>query len=63
MDPDRLANVTAVTHGYVDSGRFPNAVTAVLHRGEEVLRDVYGWADIAGRAADRARTRSSASSR
>ena len=47
MDPDRLANVTAVTHGYVDSGRFPNAVTAVLHRGKEVLRDVYGWADIA----------------
>ena len=47
IDRDRLANVTAVTHGYVDSGRFPNAVTAVLHRGEEVLRDVYGWADIA----------------
>ena len=47
MDPDRLANVTAVAHGYVDSGRFPNAVTAVLHRGEEVLRDLYGWADVA----------------
>jgi CubicO group peptidase (beta-lactamase class C family) len=47
LDPDRLANVTAMTHRYVDDGRFPNVVTAVIHRGEEVYRDVYGWADVA----------------
>lgn len=47
LDPERLTNVTAMTHRYVDEGRFPNAVTAVLHRGQEVYRDVYGWADVA----------------
>jgi CubicO group peptidase (beta-lactamase class C family) len=46
LDPDRLANVTSVTHRYVDEGRFPCAVTAILHRGEEVYRDAYGWADV-----------------
>jgi CubicO group peptidase (beta-lactamase class C family) len=46
MDPDRLGNVTALTHGYVDDGRFPNAVTAVVHGADEVYRDVYGWADV-----------------
>lgn len=46
LDPSRLDHVTAVTHGYVDEGRFPCAVVAVLHRGEEVLRDAYGWADV-----------------
>mgnify|MGYP001318634017 CR=1 FL=1 len=49
LDPGRLTNVTDVTHRYVDEGRFPHAVVAVLHRGEEVLRDVYGWADVADR--------------
>ncbi len=49
FDRDRLTNVTALTHRYVDDGRFPNVVTAVLHRGEEVYRDVYGWADVAER--------------
>ncbi len=47
LDPDRLGPVTEVTHRYVDEGRFPCAVVAVLHRGEEVLRDAYGWADVA----------------
>jgi CubicO group peptidase (beta-lactamase class C family) len=47
LDLDRLANVTATTHRYVDEGRFPNAVTAILHRGEEVYRDAYGVADVA----------------
>jgi CubicO group peptidase (beta-lactamase class C family) len=47
LDAGRLANVTAMTHRYVDEGRFPCAVTAILHRGEEVYRDVYGWADVA----------------
>jgi CubicO group peptidase (beta-lactamase class C family) len=47
LDPGRLANVTAMTHRYVDEGRFPNVVTAILHRGEEVYRDAYGLADLA----------------
>jgi CubicO group peptidase (beta-lactamase class C family) len=47
LDPARLANVDAVTHRYVDEGRFPCAVTAILHKGDEVHRDVYGWADVA----------------
>jgi len=49
IDPARLASVTALTHRYVDDGRFPNAVTAVLHGGEEVYRDAYGWADVVDR--------------
>jgi CubicO group peptidase (beta-lactamase class C family) len=47
IDTARLDAVTDLTHGYVDDGRFPCAVTAVLHEGKEVLRDAYGWADIA----------------
>ncbi len=47
LDLDRLANVTAMTHRYVDEGRFPNVVMAILHGGEEVYRDTYGWADVA----------------
>jgi CubicO group peptidase (beta-lactamase class C family) len=47
LDPDRLANVTAMTHRYVDEGRFPNVVTAIVHHGQEVHRDSYGWADVA----------------
>jgi len=47
LDPARLANVTAMTHGYVDSGRFPHVITAILHKGEEVYRDAYGLADVA----------------
>jgi CubicO group peptidase (beta-lactamase class C family) len=47
LDLDRLANVTAMGHRYVDDGRFPCAVTAIVHKGEEVFRDVYGLADVA----------------
>ena len=47
FDPGRLAAVDEITHGYVDDGRLPCAVTAVIHRGEEVHRDAYGWADCA----------------
>ena len=46
LDPDRLTHVTDMTHRYVDAGRFPCAVTAILHHGQEVLRDTYGWADV-----------------
>lgn len=35
-----------ITHRYVDEGRFPCTVTAVVHGGEEVHRDAYGWADV-----------------
>ncbi len=47
IDTNRLEAVTDLTHGYVDSGRLPCAVTAVLHQGKEVYRDAYGWADVA----------------
>jgi len=47
IDPARLENVSAMTHRYVDEGRLPFVTTAVLHRGEEVYRDAYGWADCA----------------
>jgi CubicO group peptidase (beta-lactamase class C family) len=47
IDLARLEAVTALTHRYVDEGRFPNAVAAVLHEGKEVYRDAYGWADVA----------------
>jgi len=49
IDPDRLGPVTAVTHRYVDEGRFPFVTTAILQHGEEVYRDTYGWADVAER--------------
>ena len=49
FDPGRLGAVDEITHGYVDDGRLPCAVTAVIHRGEEVHRDAYGWADCADR--------------
>lgn len=47
IDRDRLAVIDEITHGYVDDGRLPCAVTAVIHRGEEVHRNAYGWADCA----------------
>jgi CubicO group peptidase (beta-lactamase class C family) len=46
IDSDRLANVTAVAHRYVDEGRLPNTVISVTHGGDEVLRDAYGFADV-----------------
>lgn len=47
IDLERLAWVEAITRRYVEDGRFPCAVTAVLHRGEEVHRHALGWADCA----------------
>jgi CubicO group peptidase (beta-lactamase class C family) len=47
FDRSRLAAIDELTHRYVDDGRIPCAVTAVIHRGEEVHRDAYGWADCA----------------
>jgi CubicO group peptidase (beta-lactamase class C family) len=49
FDRSRLDAVDRITHGYVDDGRFPCAVTAILHGGEEVHRDAHGWADCAER--------------
>jgi CubicO group peptidase (beta-lactamase class C family) len=47
FDRNRAAAIDHLTHGYVDDGRLPCAVTAVIHGGEEVHRDAYGWADCA----------------
>lgn len=46
VDPDRLARIDAVTHDYVDSGKFP-CVQFVLARGGEIVHhDLYGHADV-----------------
>ena len=46
VDPDRLANIDAVTHRYVDSGRFPCVQFLMVRRGEIVHHDLYGFADV-----------------
>jgi CubicO group peptidase (beta-lactamase class C family) len=46
IDPRRLTHIADLTHRYVDEGKIPCAVVAVLRRGEEVYRDVYGMADV-----------------
>ena len=46
IDPARLARIDAVTHDYVDSGRFPCVQFLLSRRGEIVHHDLYGWADV-----------------
>jgi CubicO group peptidase (beta-lactamase class C family) len=46
MSAERLARVDAMTHAYVDSGRFPCVETIVARGGEVVHHDRYGWADV-----------------
>jgi CubicO group peptidase (beta-lactamase class C family) len=43
---DRLERVADLCHWYVDQGRLPGTSVIVARRGEIVLRDVYGLADI-----------------
>lgn len=46
FDPAGLARVDALTHGYVDDGRFP-FVQLVIARGDQVVHhDTYGHADV-----------------
>lgn len=45
FDPDRLARIDAVTHAYVDDGRFPFVEVLVARRGEILHHDLYGFAD------------------
>lgn len=45
LDPTRLARIDAMTHAYVDDGRFPFVQLVVRRRGEIVHHDLYGWAD------------------
>ena len=49
IDADRLARIDAVTHDYVDSGRFPCVQFLLTRRGEIVHHDVYGHADVEDR--------------
>lgn len=44
----RLERVADICHRYVDEGKFPGTSVIVARRGEIVLRDVYGMADIDG---------------
>jgi CubicO group peptidase (beta-lactamase class C family) len=46
MSRERLEQLTAVTHRYVDEGRMPCVVTVIARRGEVVHHDLYGWADV-----------------
>jgi CubicO group peptidase (beta-lactamase class C family) len=46
IDPTRLARIDAVTHDYVDSGRFPCVQFLLARRGEIVHHDLYGYADV-----------------
>lgn len=46
VSSERLENVVGLTHRYVDEGRMPGVSTLVARRGEVVLRDVYGMADV-----------------
>lgn len=46
VDPDRLARIDAVTHEYVDSGKFPCVQFVLARRGEIVHHDLYGHADV-----------------
>src|SRR5690606_4463168 len=45
IDPDRLRRIDELTHGYVDSGRFPCAQFLLARGGHVVHHDVYGHAD------------------
>jgi CubicO group peptidase (beta-lactamase class C family) len=46
FDSRRLHRIADLTHRYVDEGKMPCVVVAVLRHGEEVYRDVYGQADM-----------------
>lgn len=48
---DRLTRVATTMHAYVDKGKLPGVQTLVSRRGQLVLHDCYGSADVeAGRA-------------
>ena len=42
----RLHRIGDLTRRYVDEGRMPGALVAVIRHGEEVYRDSYGQADM-----------------
>ncbi|MEQ8839593.1 MAG: serine hydrolase domain-containing protein [Acidimicrobiales bacterium] len=46
VDPKRLPRIADLTHRYVDEGKMPCALVAVIRHGEEVYRDAYGLADV-----------------
>lgn len=46
FDSRRLHRIGALTHRYVDEGKMPGAVVAVIRHGREAYRDVYGSADL-----------------
>lgn len=46
IDAARLARIDALTHRYVDDGRFPCVQFLLTRRGEIVHHDLYGHADV-----------------
>lgn len=49
MCPERLQRVTALTRGYVDSGRMPCADVLVARHNKLLLRDTYGDLNVESR--------------
>jgi CubicO group peptidase (beta-lactamase class C family) len=46
FDSRRLHRIGDLTRRYVDEGKMPCAIVAVIRHGEEVYRDLYGMADM-----------------
>jgi len=44
---DRLARIRSWSAGYVDNGKLPCAITAIMRRGELAFLDIQGWQDVA----------------
>ncbi len=45
FSPERLARVDSFLQSRVDQGNIPHAVSMIIHRGETVHHQAYGWAD------------------
>ncbi len=49
MSSERLQRLSRVIKGYVDSGRYPGAITMIARRGRVVHFETHGFADIEGK--------------
>ena len=45
FSPERLARVDSFLQSWVDEGKIPYAVSMVVHRGQTVHHQAYGWKD------------------
>ena len=49
MSSERLQRLSRVIKGYVDSGRYPGAITMIARRGSVLHFETHGFADIEGK--------------